>query len=101
MNRVIRINEIDNVGVALQDLKKGDVILGVTILEDIPCGHKFALTDIKTNENIIKYGYPIGHALVDIKKGEHVHVKNLKTNLGDELEYTFKPNYREVPKFEK
>lgn len=101
MNRVIKINEIDNVGVALQDLKKGDVQLGVTILEDIPCGHKFSLTDIKENENIIKYGYPIGHALTDIKAGEHIHVKNLKTNLWDELEYTFKPNYRDVPKFDK
>lgn len=96
MNRIIKINENDNVGVALQDLKKGDVENGVTILEDITCGHKFALVDIKAGENVIKYGYPIGHALCDIKAGQHVHVKNVKTNLGDELEYTFTPNYRTI-----
>ena len=36
-------------------------------------GHKYALTDIKEGENVIKYGFPIGHATCDIFKGEHVH----------------------------
>lgn len=52
-------------------------------------GHKYALFDIKTGENIIKYGSPIGHATSDIKKGEHVHTHNLKTNLSGNLEYTY------------
>ncbi len=52
-------------------------------------GHKYALCDIKCGENIIKYGAPIGHAIVDIKKGEHVHTHNLKTNLSGTLEYTY------------
>lgn len=56
-------------------------------------GHKYAAKDIKKNENIIKYGYPIGHALCDIKKGEHVHTHNIKTNLSDSIEYTY--NYKE------
>ena len=96
MNKIIKLNEIDNVAVALTSLEKGEVIDGVTLLEDIPSGHKFALENINANANIIKYGYPIGHALIDIKKGEHVHVKNLKTNLSSELEYTFTPEYKEV-----
>lgn len=52
-------------------------------------GHKYALRDIKAGEDVIKYGMPIGHALCDIPKGEHVHVHNIKTNLGDLLEYVY------------
>ena len=53
-------------------------------------GHKYARCDIKADENIIKYGFPIGHALCDIKKGEHVHSHNLKTNLKGSVDYTYK-----------
>ncbi len=56
-------------------------------------GHKYAVKDIKQGENIVKYGYPIGHALCDIKKGEHVHTHNIKTNLSENIEYTY--NYKE------
>lgn len=52
-------------------------------------GHKYALSDIKKGENVIKYGSAIGHATCDIKSGEHVHTHNLKTNLSGELEYTY------------
>ena len=95
MNKTLIINKKDNVAVALKDLHLGEVYNGVTLLSDIPCGHKFALCDIKENENIIKYGYPIGHALLDIKKGSHVHVTNTKTNLSGELNYSYKPNFIE------
>ena len=95
MNKTLIINKKDNVAVALKDLHLGEVYNGVTLLSDIPCGHKFALCDIKENENIIKYGYPIGHALSDIKKGSHVHVINTKTNLSGELNYSYKPNFIE------
>ena len=57
----------------------------VEIRED---GHKYALRDLKSGENVIKYGMPIGHATCDIAKGEHVHTHNVATNLGDLLEYT-------------
>lgn len=69
----MQINKLDNVEVNLED------------------GHKYALCDIKAGENVIKYGNPIGHALYDIKKGEHVHTHNLKTNLSGAIEYTYKP----------
>ena len=52
-------------------------------------GHKYALTDIACGENVIKYGSPIGHATADIKKGEHVHTHNVKTNLSGNLEYVY------------
>lgn len=54
-------------------------------------GHKYALRDIAAGENIIKYGNPIGHATQDIKKGDHVHSHNVKTNLSGNLEYTYEP----------
>ena len=44
-------------------------------------GHKYAVRDIQTGEQIIKYGFPIGVALQDIKEGEHIHSHNLKTSL--------------------
>ena len=56
-------------------------------------GHKYALCDIKKGENIIKYGSPIGHAIEDIKRGDHIHTHNLKTNLSGNLEYTY--NYKD------
>jgi (2R)-sulfolactate sulfo-lyase subunit alpha len=46
---------------------------------DVPIGHKVALTDIKKGDTVWKYGQDIGKAVADIKKGEHVHVHNLKT----------------------
>ncbi|MBR4012654.1 MAG: altronate dehydratase, partial [Clostridia bacterium] len=50
---------------------------------------KYALCDIKNGENIIKYGNPIGHATSDIKKGEHIHTHNMKTNLSGVIEYKY------------
>ena len=64
MSRFIRIQPRDNVAVALEPLKAGETVLGVSLLEDIPAGHKFALTDIAENENIVKYGFQIGRAHV-------------------------------------
>lgn len=63
-------------------------------------GHKYALRDIAEGENIIKYGMPIGHATRAIAKGEHVHVHNVKTNLGDNLEYKYEPDFKEVVRVE-
>ncbi len=78
-----KINGRDNVAVCLEGELRG---------------HKIALRDISEGEDIIKYGYPIGHALCDIKEGEHVHTHNIKTNLGENLEYTYEPKLTPVPK---
>lgn len=92
-NKLIMISDLDSVAVALCEIKAGEVLSvndkEVTVLNDIPFGHKVALVDIKENENIIKYGQPIGHARCDIKKGEHIHVHNLKTNLDGVLNYEY------------
>ncbi|SHG03078.1 UxaA family hydrolase [Dysgonomonas macrotermitis] len=95
MNKYIKINPNDNVCVAIENLAEGDVVnvegASITIKNTIETGHKFAIKDIKTNENVIKYGYPIGHATTDIQTGEHVHTQNVKTNLHDNLQYSYVP----------
>lgn len=58
---------------------------------DISSGHKYALTFIAAGDKIIKYGYPIGIAAVDIKKGEKVHTHNMRTALSGKLEYSYAP----------
>ena len=94
----IQINEQDNVAVALVALGKGENACGVTLVEDIPAGHKFALSDIPKGENIIKYGSPIGHATADIPAGAWVHTQNVKTNLSGLLEYDYHPHPCALPR---
>lgn len=89
MNKLFKINDKDNVAVALEELRKGEIIDNIELLYDIPFGHKVLLNDLKSGENIIKYGNPIGHLTVDCKKGEHIHEHNLKTNLSDIIEYKY------------
>ena len=67
---------------------------------DLSTGHKIALCDIKKGENVIKYGYPIGHATEDIKAGDSVHTHNIKTNLSELLEYTYEPEFEEIERRE-
>lgn len=78
----IHVSQQDTVATALKPLKKGDVVLGVTILQDIRTGHKFATADIKKGEPVIKYASHIGIASCDIKIGEWVHVHNLEGERG-------------------
>lgn len=89
MSKLFKINNKDNVAVALEELKKGEIIDNIKLLDDIPFGHKVLLNDLKNGENIIKYGNPIGHLTIDCKKGEHIHEHNLKTNLSDIIEYKY------------
>ena len=79
----------DTVGVATVDIKAGEVAQGlymdgqdkveVKALQDIPLGHKIALSDHNVEDGVIKYGHDIGRVVAPIKKGEHVHIHNLKT----------------------
>jgi altronate hydrolase len=97
--KVLVINPCDNVAVALERINKGEAFKigasSIVALEDIERGHKIALKDIRRGENIIKYGFPIGHATEDIKAGQWVHSHNLKTNLGEILEYEYCPQKNE------
>jgi altronate dehydratase len=89
--KFVKITPDDNVGVALTELKCGEEALGVTLTEDIPAGHKFALRPIAEGENIIKYSAPIGRATADVATGAWVHTHNVKTNLDGILEYSYNP----------
>ncbi|MBQ8577747.1 MAG: altronate dehydratase [Clostridia bacterium] len=85
----IKITPGDNVAVALTALCAGQTSCGVTLTEDIPAGHKFALTEIPTGADVIKYGAPIGHAEKDIPAGAWVHTHNVKTGLSDVISYEY------------
>jgi (2R)-sulfolactate sulfo-lyase subunit alpha len=80
----------DNVGVVVvENLQAGDEMFCVVteddsdfkllVKQDVPIGHKVALTDLKEGDTIIKYGEDIGRAIAPLTIGEHVHVHNLKT----------------------
>ena len=89
----IKINPADNVAVALRDLSKGDSVEGVVLSMDIPRGHKIVLRDLKAGENVIKYGYPIGHVTRDAAAGTMVDHTCIKTNLEGLLEYKYEPSF--------
>lgn len=96
----LKINPADSVVVCLRAMKEGEIIAcdgkEIALLQDTPAGHKVLLTDKKEGEDIIKYGYPIGHARKDLKAGEWVNENNLKTNLAGTLEYTYNPVNEEL-----
>ena len=48
-------------------------------LDEIPLGHKIAMSDLNEGDTILKYGHDIGKVVKSTKKGEHVHVHNVKT----------------------
>ncbi|MDR1274181.1 MAG: altronate dehydratase family protein [Odoribacteraceae bacterium] len=95
MKALLKIHPADNVAVALRPLAAGErVEVGQEMLpvrEAIDNGHKLATRAIKRGEDVIKYGYPIGHAVADVAPGEWVHAHNLKTNLSDNLSYAYRP----------
>jgi (2R)-sulfolactate sulfo-lyase subunit alpha len=83
-------DEKDNVGVVvIETTKKGqdcnawimenDKTVKVPSANEVPLGHKIALIDLRKGDTILKYGHDIGKVVQDIKKGEHVHVHNVKT----------------------
>lgn len=91
----IKIHPSDNVAVALQTLPAGMTAESdgkfIVLREEIPCGHKFALTAIAAGQSVIKYGSRIGFARMDIADGSWVHTHNLITALDEEQEYSYHP----------
>ena len=87
----IKIHPEDNVAVALQDLLRGEAVEGVTLRADVPAGHKVLLKDLAAGENVIKYGYPIGHVTRDVAAGTLVDHNCIKTNLEGLQEYKYEP----------
>ena len=83
-------DEKDNVAVVvIETTKKGqdcsawimenDKTVKVSSVAEIPLGHKIALQDLKEGDTVLKYGHDIGKVVKPIKKGDHVHVNNVKT----------------------
>ena len=91
----IKITEMDNVAVALHPIAAGEAVDAaggaLKAAQDIPQGHKVALRAIASGEDIMKYGFSIGHATEDIAQGMWVHTHNVKTNLSGEVEYSYHP----------
>ena len=104
MANIIQITPNDNVIVALSPISKGESIevngVSVTALEDVPQGHKMSVKDIGEGENIIKYGFPIGHATKSAPAGSWMHTHNVHTNLSGEIEYTYNPDIHPLDKVE-
>ena len=100
MQDIVKINQNDNVAVALRPIAAGETLqvggAAVTTTEEIPQGHKFALRPIQAGEEVVKYGFRIGFAKEDIPTGSWVHVHNVKTGLGDVLSYTYEPAKMDV-----
>ncbi|MEE9400333.1 MAG: UxaA family hydrolase [Dehalococcoidales bacterium] len=84
--RAIVLDKKDNVATAMSNLKGGDIITvsiedytdNISLSQDIPFGHKFALQNIHRGGAIVKYGEIIGRARNNIGKGEHTHVHNVE-----------------------
>jgi altronate hydrolase len=84
---LVRIHRDDTVAVALAPLAAGTSALGVTLVQEVPQGHKVALVAHGVGDCVRKYGQPIGRATRAIAPGEHVHSHNLSTALAGELSY--------------
>ena len=120
--KYIHIHPLDNVAVALEDLKKGDLISvtakapaeiqsseapaglpsavsspGILLREDVARGHKIALTDIAAGQSIIKYGCVIARARTDIPAGSWVHTHNAETELSENTEYHYDHKVYKLP----
>lgn len=95
MDRYIQIHPNDNVAVALTDLPAGEVLhlsgRDVALREAIPVGHKIALADLNEQDQVIKYGYPIGHVLRRVQSGEWINEQVLKTSLEGIQSYVYQP----------
>ena len=87
---IIIHDDKDNVGVVVIDstqknqeyscwIMESDKTVKIQSINNIPLGHKIALKDFKVGDTILKYGHDIGKVVASIKKGDHVHVHNVKT----------------------
>jgi len=88
--KAIMLNPNDNVATAIVDIPAGSLlevqvdgrVRTVRTVQDIPRGHKLALTVLRKGESVIKYGEVIGVTMNVIDEGEHVHVHNVASRRG-------------------
>ena len=102
MPQLYKINESDNVAVAVERIPQGTTVMldgePVEIWQEIPLGHKVAISDIPKGAEVIKYGFPIGIAKQTIPMGSWVHTHNVQSELGDLLEYKYEPSKATIPR---
>ena len=83
MPKFLVMDKEDNVATALEEIQEGEKVEYanniIIISRKIPFGHKFALNDIKKGDYVIKYGEIIGKAKKDIKQGDWVHTRNVRS----------------------
>ena len=89
------VDSRDHVATALRDLTTGEKVRlhgqALIVGADIPKGHKIATRPVRSGEDVLKYGWPIGRATCDIAAGDHVHVHNVATRLEGVEDYSFSP----------
>lgn len=82
MEKKLIISQADNVAVALTSIAKGEAFTingkDITVIEDIPVKHKFALEALNLGDIVTMYGVPVGKALKPIAKGAMITTDNLK-----------------------
>lgn len=81
-NRILKVNEKDNVAVALNELSKGTQVKcdGETIelKTTIPQKHKFACKSLDVSDPVFMYGVLVGEALKPIPKGGLLSTENVR-----------------------
>lgn len=86
-NKTLKIHPNDNIEVALADLKTGDTMFSdgktITLADDVPAKHKFALTDLNPGDDVLMYGVLVGKVVEPIKTGQIITTKNIKHASGD------------------
>lgn len=87
MERVLKVHPADNVIVALQNLKEGEVVVydneEFVLLEDIDAKHKFVTKHLQVGDEVIMYGVLVGKAQQEIKIGQRISTTNLKHDAED------------------
>jgi altronate dehydratase small subunit len=82
--RLLLLSEQDNVVVACANLQEGDVVRmdgeDVKLSADAPVGFKIARRDFAPGEQVTKYGAAIGSTTAAIKRGDVVHLHNMKSD---------------------
>lgn len=101
MSKYLKINEKDNVVVCLEALKAGDEIAlsdgsVIKAREDIPSGHKMSVKEIRHDQEVIKYGFPIGRVTENTEPGSWIHTHNTKTKLDGILQYEYRPDAEDI-----
>lgn len=95
MAKIFKINDADNVAVAVEALTAGETVelagTTYTVGSDIPAGHKMAIKPIAQGEDVVKYGFPIGTAKESVEPGTWMHTHNVQSKLAGELTYSYEP----------